>query len=195
MSTLRYILVAFDTMISSLTFFCTNSLKPYSILAMPRSSGLLEFVEKSIPVSQILSSNNNSILEFFKNEAPQEGARHSIKPDVLHTYMRSCAGYCVITYLLGVGDRHLDNILIQPSGHFFHIDCRSLIVLLMILLHPNTHNNLSFSNSWIHLWKGPQTITTCIPSHKRDGRWNGRDRFEGIQTILFISVPSLQYTS
>jgi len=97
-------------------------LKPYSILAMPRSSGLLEFVEKSIPVSQILSSNSNSILEFFKNVAPQEGARYSVKPDVLQTYMRSCAGYCVLTYLLGVGDRHLDNILIQPSGHFFHID-------------------------------------------------------------------------
>ncbi|KAL7498266.1 hypothetical protein ACHAWT_009221 [Skeletonema menzelii] len=97
-------------------------LKPYSILAMPRSSGLLEFVEKSIPVSQILSSNNNSIMEFFKSVAPQEGARYSIKPDVLQTYMRSCAGYCVLTYLLGVGDRHLDNILIQPSGHFFHID-------------------------------------------------------------------------
>jgi len=112
---------------------------------MPRSSGLLEFVEKSIPVSQILSSNNNSILEFFKNVAPQEGARHSVKPDVLQTYMRSCAGYCVLTYLLGVGDRHLDNILIQPSGHFFHIDCKSAyIVLLVLLLHSITHINLLF---------------------------------------------------
>jgi phosphatidylinositol 3-kinase len=87
----------------------------------PNNSGLVEFVDPSIPVSQVLSNNNNSILTFFQKVAPQEGARHSVKPEVLQTYIRSVAGYCVLTYVLGVGDRHLDNIMIQPSGHFFHI--------------------------------------------------------------------------
>ncbi|KAL3762752.1 hypothetical protein ACHAW5_002257 [Stephanodiscus triporus] len=97
-------------------------LRPYACLAMPNNTGLIEFVEPSIPVSQILSCYNNSIMAFFQSVAPQEGAAHNVKPDVLQTYIRSCAGYCVLTYLLGVGDRHLDNILIQPTGHFFHID-------------------------------------------------------------------------
>jgi phosphatidylinositol 3-kinase len=45
------------------------------------------------------------------------------RPDVMSTYLRSLAGYCVLPYLLVVGDRHLDDILLRSTGHFFfHID-------------------------------------------------------------------------
>lgn len=97
-------------------------LRPYSIIAMSPSSGLVEFVDRSMPISQVLTNFGNSILQFFRENSPKRGAKYEVQPDVMSTYVRSCAGYCVITYILGVGDRHLDNIMLQPSGHFFHID-------------------------------------------------------------------------
>jgi len=45
-----------------------------------------------------------------------------VSATVMDNYVKSCAGYCVITYLLGVGDRHLDNLLLSPNGKFWHAD-------------------------------------------------------------------------
>ncbi|KAM6364494.1 phosphatidylinositol 3-kinase catalytic subunit type 3-like [Pluvialis apricaria] len=40
----------------------------------------------------------------------------------MDTYVKSCASYCVITYILGVGDRYLDNLLLTKTGKLFHTD-------------------------------------------------------------------------
>jgi len=97
-------------------------LTPYSIIATSPTSGLVEFVDGAVPISQVLSKFNGSVLQFFQSVAPQKGAKFDVRPDVMSNYVRSCAGYCVITYLLGVGDRHLDNIMLTDNGFLLHID-------------------------------------------------------------------------
>lgn len=95
-------------------------LTPYKVLATSSKHGFLQFVE-SVTVAEALATEG-SIQNFFRKHNPCEGAPYGIKPETMDTYIRSCAGYCVITYLLGVGDRHLDNLLLTRGGALFHID-------------------------------------------------------------------------
>jgi len=93
-------------------------LTPYRVLATSPDDGFVEYVPNSFTVTSILEKYDKDIRKFFSkfNARPHDLQR------VLDTFVKSCAGYCVITYLLGIGDRHLDNVLITTSGHLFHID-------------------------------------------------------------------------
>lgn len=62
---------------------------------------------KDKPIAEWLARHNPSELEYER---------------AVQNFTASCAGYSVVTYILGICDRHNDNIMIKTSGHVFHID-------------------------------------------------------------------------
>ncbi|KAI9320243.1 phosphatidylinositol 3-kinase [Dichotomocladium elegans] len=98
-------------------------LTPYKVLATDSEGGLMQFIP-SMSLAAVLNEHQNNVIDFFKKHNPDPGPDgiYGVDAQVMETYIRSCAGYCVITYLLGVGDRHLDNLLLSPEGHLFHVD-------------------------------------------------------------------------
>ncbi|EME45399.1 hypothetical protein DOTSEDRAFT_170772 [Dothistroma septosporum NZE10] len=101
-------------------------LTPYRILATSMIAGAVQFIP-STPVSSILqdAKYKASILGYLRDHSPATPGSPSVlgvRKETMDNYVKSVAGYCVITYLLGVGDRHLDNLLITEDGHFLHID-------------------------------------------------------------------------
>ncbi|KAL2269563.1 hypothetical protein VTJ83DRAFT_1747 [Remersonia thermophila] len=97
-------------------------LSPYKILATSTKDGLSQFVH-SISFQSILNKYRNTpVLSYLRQNNPDSHGPLGMRKETLDTFVKSCAGYCVITYILGVGDRHLDNLLLTPDGHFFHAD-------------------------------------------------------------------------
>ena len=95
-------------------------LTPYHILATSPTAGAVQFIP-STSLSTV-SAKYKSVLAYLRSNNPDDSEPLGVRKETMDTYVKSCAGYCVITYLLGVGDRHLENLLLAPDGHFFHAD-------------------------------------------------------------------------
>uniref|UniRef100_A0A0R3QM92 Phosphatidylinositol 4,5-bisphosphate 3-kinase catalytic subunit n=1 Tax=Brugia timori TaxID=42155 RepID=A0A0R3QM92_9BILA len=100
----------------------------YEVLPMGRNVGMIYVVQ------------NCSTLFEIQCAAKQLGSTFSMESGLINKYIRnysenskvylegvdrftaSCAGYCVATYVLGIKDRHQDNIMLAKDGRLFHID-------------------------------------------------------------------------
>ena len=89
----------------------------YKILAISDKYGYIEFVPKSTTLYDIREKHHFSIQNWVIEKNPKMSLT-----ELRENISKSCALYCVITYLLGIGDRHLDNIMIKDNGTIFHID-------------------------------------------------------------------------
>ncbi|XP_041732746.1 phosphatidylinositol 4,5-bisphosphate 3-kinase catalytic subunit beta isoform [Coregonus clupeaformis] len=100
---------------------------PYGCLATGDRSGLIEVVSSADTIANIqLTSSNVAAAAAFNKDALLNWLKEKNSGDALEKaieeFTLSCAGYCVATYVLGIGDRHSDNIMVRSTGQLFHID-------------------------------------------------------------------------
>ncbi|XP_056138942.1 phosphatidylinositol 4,5-bisphosphate 3-kinase catalytic subunit beta isoform isoform X2 [Lampris incognitus] len=100
---------------------------PYGCLATGDRAGLIEVVSSADTIANIqLTSSNVAAAAAFNKDALLNWLKEKNSGDALdraiEQFTLSCAGYCVATYVLGIGDRHSDNIMVRSTGQLFHID-------------------------------------------------------------------------
>ena len=91
----------------------------YNLIPFTIDDGLLQFVPNSDTITDIRKKHGGDIGNYFRAQANGSDEEYE---RILDNYICSCAGYCTATYLLGIGDRHLENLMIDTDGLFFHID-------------------------------------------------------------------------
>lgn len=100
---------------------------PYACTATAIDCGFIEAVSPATTMASISAQYGGAsaalratpLRKWFVTNAR---AQHVPLDEVVTRFASSCAGYSVATYVLGVADRHNDNVMVRPSGHVFHID-------------------------------------------------------------------------
>uniref|UniRef100_A0A8C5E2M8 Phosphatidylinositol 4-phosphate 3-kinase C2 domain-containing subunit alpha n=1 Tax=Gouania willdenowi TaxID=441366 RepID=A0A8C5E2M8_GOUWI len=89
------------------------------------STGMVELVPSSETLRKIQveygvtgSFKDKPLAEWLRKYNPAEDEYEKASENFIY----SCAGCCVATYVLGICDRHNDNIMLRSTGHMFHID-------------------------------------------------------------------------
>ncbi|KFP06531.1 Phosphatidylinositol 4-phosphate 3-kinase C2 domain-containing subunit gamma, partial [Calypte anna] len=97
----------------------------YRCLSTGKGQGLVQMVPDATTLAKIHRVSGligplkeNTIKKWFRHHHPLESSYQ----EVIRNFFYSCAGWCVVTFILGVCDRHSDNIMLTNAGHMFHID-------------------------------------------------------------------------
>lgn len=107
--------LADDLDLNIITFECLQTGNRRGFIEMITNAETLKEIQKGAVINAF---KKNCINEWLRSHNP---AINNFRKAV-ENFTRSCAGYSIATYLLGIGDRHNDNIMIKYTGHLFHID-------------------------------------------------------------------------
>uniref|UniRef100_A0ABD2XJG3 phosphatidylinositol 3-kinase n=1 Tax=Trichogramma kaykai TaxID=54128 RepID=A0ABD2XJG3_9HYME len=103
-------------------------MNPYRCISTDNKVGLIEVVLNADTIANIQKEKGTfsatsafrrgSLLAWLKGHNRGEAALNK----AIEEFTLSCAGYCVATYVLGIADRHSDNIMVKQTGQLFHVD-------------------------------------------------------------------------
>jgi phosphatidylinositol 3-kinase len=89
----------------------------YRVLPTSRNSGFIEIVPHAHTVYDIEIKLKSTLQKFIldRNRSDTVG-------DIFDRFSSSMAAYSLVCYILALGDRHKNNIMVREDGTLFHID-------------------------------------------------------------------------
>lgn len=92
-------------------------IETYNIFPVYETCGWIEMVEKSSTMYDIKHKYKTTLQNYIMDLNPNITVKK-----MREKFIKTCVSSCVLCYVMGVGDRHLENILVTKDGKLLHID-------------------------------------------------------------------------
>ncbi|KAA8579955.1 hypothetical protein FQN60_005490 [Etheostoma spectabile] len=159
-------------------------LLPYGCISTGNKIGMIETVKDATTIANIQQSVVGST-GAFKDEILCQWLRDKCVSEdkfqqAVERFLYSCGGYCVATYVLGIGDRHNDNIMITESGNLFHIDFGHIL--------GNYKSFMGISKEWVPFVLTPDFLYVMGTSGKKSS-----PHFQKFQDVCVKAYLALRH--
>ncbi|XP_005942769.1 phosphatidylinositol 4,5-bisphosphate 3-kinase catalytic subunit gamma isoform [Haplochromis burtoni] len=159
-------------------------LLPYGCISTGNKIGMIEIVKDATTIANIQQSVVGST-GAFKDEILYQWLRDKCVSEdkfqqAVERFLYSCGGYCVATYVLGIGDRHNDNIMITESGNLFHIDFGHIL--------GNYKSFMGISKEWVPFVLTPDFLYVMGTSGKKSS-----PHFQKFQDVCVKAYLALRH--
>eukprot|EP00037_Helgoeca_nana_P032940 m.416038 g.416038 ORF g.416038 m.416038 type:complete len:1031 (+) comp29813_c0_seq1:105-3197(+) len=137
----------------------------YECVSTGDEVGMLQVVMNSKTIAGIQKKisalrQDDVLYNWLREETQGEAAL----TEACDNFLLSCAGYCVATYVLGIGDRHNDNIMMKRTGELFHIDFGHFL--------GNWKSKFGIKRERVKFILTPDFVyTLCMGEKKGNARW------------------------
>ncbi len=100
----------------------------YDCFSTGSKTGFIEVITNSLTVFKIqMDGGRRTRYQIDSNQlyrwiASNNNENEETLDRAVDLFTKSCAGFSVATFILGIGDRHPDNIMVSRAGNLFNID-------------------------------------------------------------------------
>jgi phosphatidylinositol 3-kinase len=96
----------------------------YNVICTGYYQGMLEIVKDSETLATVHKIYGGATASFSSKPLKKWFEKNVTcgEEDYIENFLLSSAAYSVATFVLGIGDRHNDNIMVKKNGELFHID-------------------------------------------------------------------------
>src|SRR6478609_6535623 len=92
----------------------------YEVVSTGLSHGFVEFIQSECLDN--IFQESEGLKKLLSKTKGKDNGEYELDEGKMTRFINSTAYYTIVTYIMCIGDRHLDNILLTNDGRLFHID-------------------------------------------------------------------------